>query len=368
MSRLMKRLADELAVERDEFKVAELVARQAAYLARTGAFDLAREKIARVRATFNDGRSGRVTALLMIAESLLAHFESLGPQARDRIMRAQLLGDVMRDAELIALASAWRAHVEYEASAFDVAALSLRKALGAIDDRNLAARTRCSIVLFNAQSFVGNRTRAQTWFMKGREYALADGDQASIDALLHSKASYGVAHLWVNRCRGQTDEQLLQLTRSEVKSARNLQKLVRIDAHQAFIDLSECNLCVLEGRYEDGLELLRKLKGDGPFPTRHFNQAFALLLETYCLVQVGQTDAALDSFSQTQDAVWSDLDVDDRLIAAWLIHELATADSRFGSVDLAIAALRQADEEHRVEVARVGRVFDEFEPTTTVSR
>jgi tetratricopeptide (TPR) repeat protein len=363
MSRLMQRLADQLAVERDEYRAAELVARQAAYLARTGAFDLAREKIAQVRVTFNDGRSGRVTALLMIAEALLAHFESLGPQARDRIMRAQLLGDVMRDAEVIALASAWRAHIEYEGSAFDVAALSLRKALGAMDDRNLSARTRCSIVLFNAQSFVGNRSSAQAWFMKGREHALSDGDQASIDALLHSKASYGVAHLWVNRCRGEGDDQLLQLTRSEIKSARNLQQLVRIGAHQAFIDLSECNLCVLEGRFEDGLQLLRKLKGDGPFPARHFNEDFARLLEAYCLVRIGQTDTALHSFSETRDAAWSDLDVDDRLVAAWLLHELAVADSRFGAEALAAAALRQADEEHRVEVARVGRVFDEFEPT-----
>jgi tetratricopeptide (TPR) repeat protein len=361
MSRLMQKLSERLANERDEYVAAELVAKQAAYFARIGGFEEARGRIALVRSGFNDGRSGRVTAFVMIAEALLAHYESLGENARDRIMRAQLLGDVMRDSEVIALASAWRAHIEYEASAFDVAALCIRKALSLVDEQSHGAKTRCAIVLFNAQSFVGDRDRAQAWFMQGREHALADGDQASIEALVHNKATYAVAQLWINRCRGLSDPKLERLTRLEVQSARNLQELVRIAAHQAFIDLSECNLCVLEGRYDEALDLLDKIKGRGPFPAKHFNEEFARLLCTYCLVRTGQAEAAVAEFSSIREAVWSDLDVDDRLVAAWLLHELACADGRFGLTALAAAALEQALEEHRIETDRVRRVFGEFE-------
>jgi tetratricopeptide (TPR) repeat protein len=363
MSRLMQRLAERLSVEQDEYVAAELIAKQAAYLARTGDFEGARDKVKLVRARFFDGRSGRVTALLMIAEALIAHYESLGENARDRIMRAQLLGDVMRDREIIALASAWRAHIEFEASAFDIAALSLRKALAVVDEQDHGAIARCAIVLFNAQSFVGNRETAQAWFMKGRDHALSDGDQASIDALVHNKATYGVAQLWVDRCTAREELQLGPLTRTEVQSARNLQELIRVSAHGSFIDLTECNLCILEGKFNEALALLTKLEGRGPFPAKHFNASFAGLLGTYCLMRIGESEQATDRFASVQDAVWSDLDVDDRLVASWILNELASSDNGFGSAELAAAALAQAREEHRIETDRVQRLFEEFGTT-----
>jgi tetratricopeptide (TPR) repeat protein len=360
MSRLLQRLADQLATERDEYVRGELIALQAAYLARVGDFAAARERIATVRATFFDGRSGRVTALVMIAEALLAHFESLSPGARDRAMRAQLLGDVMRDPQIIALSSAWRAHIEFEFSSFDVAALALKKALAVINDRDHSAWSRCCIVLFNALSFVGDRERAQAWFLRGHQHAVADGDQASIDALLQSKASYNVAQAWVGRCLSKDSEKLLQVARAEVASARNLQLLVRVQAHEDYIELAECNLCLLEGRYSDALEWLTKLEGSGPFPAGHFTDSVGQVMSAYCQLKLGRLDSAVATFDNVRDASWGDIDVDDRLIVCWMMRELARASPRFLSLALAEAAFQQATEEYQVEVARVSKVFSDF--------
>lgn len=355
----MQRLAQELSGETDEYKQAEIVARQAAYSARIGDFQEARALIAKVRSRFGDGRSGRVTALVMVAEGLLAHYEELSSHARDRLMRAQLLGDVMRDQEIVALASAWRAHVEYESSSFDIAAHSLRKAISAADNHDHAALSRCCIVLYNALAFVGERDSAQEYFVKGRSHALSCGDQAGIDALLHNKATYGVAQLWVQKCLGvPSAEKQLQLTRVEVESSRNLQQLVRIGAHEAYIDLSECNLCVLEGRYAAALDLLARVRSGGPYPPGHFNDDFAHLLAAYCHVREGRVSDGLAAFDLVRDASWGNLDVDDRLTVTWIGLELANADERFGSRQLAAAALSQSAEEYKVEVDRVRRLFD----------
>jgi tetratricopeptide (TPR) repeat protein len=360
MSRLLQRLADQLSIERDEYVRGELIASQAAYLARIGDFKSARERIAAVRATFYDGRSGRVTALVMVAEALLAHFESLGVEARDRAMRAQLLGDVMRDAQIIALSSAWRAHIEFEFSSFDVAALALKKALAAISDSDHSAWSRCCIVLYNALSFVGDRDRAQAWFLRGHKHAVDDGDQASIDALLQSRASYDVAHAWVGRCLQRDSEKLLLTARAEIASARNLQQLVQVQAHQDYIGLAECNLWILEGRHREAVEWLSKLDGAGPFPSGHFTESIGHVMTAYCQLSLGNLDAAVAAFDHARDASWGDIDVDDRLIVSWMTRELARASPRFLTVELAEAGFSQAAEEYQVEVARVARVFSGF--------
>lgn len=360
MSRLLQRLADQLSIERDEYVRGELIASQAAYLARIGDFESARERIATVRATFYDGRSGRVTALVMVAEALLAHFESLGVEARDRTMRAQLLGDVMRDAQIIALSSAWRAHIEFEFSSFDVAALALKKALAAIGDSDHSAWSRCCIVLYNALSFVGDRDRAQAWFLRGHKHAVADGDQASIDALMQSKASYDVAHAWVGRCLQRDSEKLLLMARAEIASARNLQQLVQVQAHQDYIGLAECNLWILEGRNREALDWLSKLDGAGPFPSGHFTESIGHVMTAYCQLRLGNLDAAVAAFDHARDASWGGIDVDDRLVVSWMTRELARASPRFLTAELAEAGLSQAAEEYQVEVARVARVFSGF--------
>jgi tetratricopeptide (TPR) repeat protein len=359
MSPLMERLAQQLSQETDEYKRAEIVAQQAAYSARVGEFGQARTRIANVRSAFGDGRSGRVTALVMIAEGLLAHYEVLGSQARDRLMRAQLLGDVMRDPEIIALASAWRAHVEYESSSFDVAAHALKKAVGSAADDHHSARSRCCIVLHNALAFVGEQVAAQEYFAKGREHAVSDGDQASIDALLHNKATYGVAHLWVQRCMGvESSDRQVKLTRLEVESSRNLQQLVQIGAHAAYIDLSECNLCVLEGRYPEALSLLERVRDGGPYPSGHFNDGLSQMLAAFCLARLNRYDEALVACGSARTASWGDLDVDDRLVVSWIVSTLAEQDERFSSRDMARAALAQAVEEYSLEVDRVRRLFE----------
>jgi tetratricopeptide (TPR) repeat protein len=281
-------------------------------------------------------------------------------EARDRAMRAQLLGDVMRDAQIIALSSSWRAHIEFEFSSFDVAALALKKALAVITDSDHSAWSRCCIVLFNAFAFVGERDRAQGWFLRGHQHAVADGDQASIDALLQSRASYDVAQAWVGRCLERDSEKLLTIARAEVASAKNLQQLVRVQAHQDYIALAECNLWLLEGRYVEALDWLSRLEGTGPFPSGHFTESTSYVMTAFCHLKLGRMDDAVAAFDQVRGASWGGIDVDDRLIISWMTRELARQSDRFIPADLAEAGFNQAAEEYQVEVARVARVFSGF--------
>lgn len=325
MSQLLSRLEDRLLVETDPNLRAESVARRACYLARVGRFDESRRDIADVRHVFGDGRNGRVTILIMIAEALGLHFEKLEHGAVDRVVRALLLAQAMKDRELTALASAWRAHLAFEESDFELAMRSVRIALQNASEVDHAAVSRCAVVLLNGFALAGDSAQSQYWFTKGRQHALAEGDQATIDALLHSRAAFGTAWLRVQRCKGEVTTADVTRMRNEISSARNLQHLTRIAAHAQYIDLCDARLQLVEGKYEGAMNILTSIRNAGPFPEGHFNQELVDLELTYCNLMRGASESISTKSSCFQKEAFDQLDADDQLCAAWLDLELSRA-------------------------------------------
>lgn len=360
MSSFLVRMDERLLVETDSVKRGELVARQAGYLARIGRFAESREKIAELRKVFGDGRSGRVTAFIMLAEGLILHYEQLGSGASDRIARAQLLGEAMRDREVVALSSAWRAHLHFESSKFEMAVRSIRTTFQNAEPNDHDARVRCSVVLFNAFAICGMRAQSQCWFMDGRDHALKDGDQASIDALLHSRAAFGVAWLRAQRCKGIEDEVAMSIVRAEVASARNLQALTRVAAHSTYIDLCDARLQIMEGRFLSAKDLLMRIRNAGPYPGGHFNQGLVELEIAYCESKINQLDAGLVRFAAMPSRELASLDIDDRLVAAWMLFELAKVDDRFGSSKEFKDQFEKLLTEYETFVEMVRTLFAEF--------
>lgn len=360
MSQLLLRIDELLLVETNPTQRAELIARQAGYMARVGRFEEARSKIAELRSVFADGRSGRVTAFIMLAEGLVIHYEQLGSTAADRIARAQLLGQAMRDREVVAITSAWRAHLEFEESKFELTARSLRLALQNAESDDHATRARCAIVLFNAFALCGQRKQSQSWFLTGRDHALSMGDQASLDALLHSKAVFGVAWLRSQTCKGIVDAGSLNMARTEISSARNLQNLTRVEAHANYINLCDARLQIMEGKFQSAKDLLMLIRNDGPYPKGHFSQGLIDLEIAYCDCRLNRIEAAVQMFASISPGSLDSLDVDDRLVVAWMTFQLAKMDDRIGFVDEVNTHLEQVLAEYDDFLEFLGTLFAEF--------
>lgn len=360
MSKLLDELEKRIAVEPDDYLRAELSAKKAAYLARTGCFDEARGEISNIRSQFGDGRSGRVTVLIMLAEGLLHHFESLGPGALDRLMRAQVLAQAGRDLELIALTSAWKAFFEFERSEFEAAARSIGLATTSALDEDHPSRSRIAAVLFTAYALCGDVANSQKQFLRGRDHALKEGDQAGLDALLHNKAVFGTARLRAQSCFDSADVGLIGFLRTEIKSAKNLQQFARIKSLAAYIDLADARLATVEGRYEYALAQLEVLQGRGPFPKGHFDAELALVEQAFCLGRLGRLDEALTRAGPALESEFSEVDVDDALVAKWQLMELAKLDVRFGSVAIRSSDVDAAKAAYLAMTEKLSRAFSSF--------
>jgi len=331
MSQLLIRLESELVSTVDPAGRAQLTAQIAANLARLGCFDEANARIASLREVYSDGRSGPVTAWIMLAEGLIHLYRDLSVAALDRLARANLLGLAMGYKELVTVASAWKAHAEFELSKFPEMFKSLQTAINHSSTESHDAHTRIAMVLSNCYMLSGDRKNAQAWFMRGREHAVKNGDQASVEALLYNRSAFGLAALRLRNCDRPASAEELQMTRSELKSSWNLQGLTQITALKNHIHLAEARLLMLEGRYASAIVQLEVVRNMTPFANHNFSQDLIDLEICFCRFSIGERDEAFAVYGSLDQSTFSTLDLDEQAVAEWMRWKLAEADARFGS-------------------------------------
>jgi tetratricopeptide (TPR) repeat protein len=346
MSQLLARLEAQQSATNDPLLLAEIKARRSCYLSRIGRFEESRFLIAELRKYFGAGQSGRISVWIMLAEGIADIFQNLGSLARDRISRAQLIALALRDRELGAITSAWKAQVEFEVSDFDVMFRSLQTAHDLSQSENTDAEIRISMVVSNGFFLCGDRANGQVWFMRSRDYALAAGDQATIDALLYNRAALGVADLRVQRCFSEVDPSLLSLVHMEVSSARNFQIITNDLSLNNLTELSKARILLMKGDFQESYAALGKIRSAGPFPKYNFSDAMIDLEVALCAVGLGRYDEAMTLCKRAQEFDFSGFDVDDQLVASWIKLELAKRDERCGSPEIQLIAFQDLSERY----------------------
>lgn len=360
MAELLQRIEKLLLVESDQKVRAVLLARKAIYLARIGRFDEAKAITTELRTRFGSGESAQITAWIMLVEAVCFLYENISPSALDRVHRAQFLSLAIKDRALIAITSAWKAHLEFERSDFSAMTVSLRIALANATDDNHDAIARLSMVMADALFLCGNRKHAQVWFMRSRSHAVASGDQASTEALLYNRAAFGTAWLRAERCISRDDSGELALIRLEVASARNFQDMTQISALSHLISLCDARLLILESEFERAIAALELVRNCGPYANYNFDQDLIDLEVTYCLKKLGRTDDALETFGRIRGNDLAGMDVDDRLVVAWLRNEVTEGDERFGDHAVQSVQLEAVRNEYRTSREALREMLIQF--------
>ncbi len=355
------RLTEELLVEVDTERRAELLARCAAHLARLGRFEEGEKMIADLRKVYADGRSGRATVWMMLSEGLLHLFKEENAQALDRITRAQVLGTAMRYPPIVALASAWKSHIEQSRSEFTKMAQSLRLAIQNATEEDHDSQTRLGLVLFNSFLICGNRPQAQKWFLRAHDRAVKNGDQASIEALLYNRATLGLADLRAERCLREMPFQDLAIARSEMESVRNLQPMLLGAIFPNYVELWLARLLVLEGRYVEAIEGFKSARQMVPLEEGDVDRKFNDLEIAFCMFNANERSAALPIFQSLEKEAFLQIHVDDRLVAEWMRWQVMVADPQFGDAQPQARLLHSLRDEYASSKEQVSNAIAEFQ-------
>lgn len=362
MSEYLSRLEAAIANEPDPAKRAELVATKAAYVARVGKFDEARQLIAEIRQQFGRGQNGRVTVRLMLAEGLMHAFESYSLEGLDRIVRAQALSTAMRSADLTALTSAWRAHCQSERSEWVGMSRSLQTALSLASERDHDALSRVGMTLANAFASCGDTARANAWYAVCRHHALEAGDRATIEAFLYNKASFAMAWLRAEACCGTPVGDLAARASREMTSARNLHELEGVSAGTPYMRLWEARALLATGQFGQAKTLLEALREESSFADYNVNPALIELEIAYCMCHLGLVDEASQRFLSSARADFSSLHSDEQLVASWLVFRLSEAAEAFGPPGECKMQLEEARQIFQSSVAELREVLAQFHP------
>jgi hypothetical protein len=326
----------------DPQALAEQQARRACSLIRCGHIDAARALIVELRRAFGDGRSGRVTVWILLAEGLDLLHGGLVAQARDKISRAQLLASAMRYPAMCSLASAWQAQFDLNAARPGSMLAALGTAIAHAASRDHESRTRISMVISNAYMLCGEFAAAQKWFLRGHHHAVESGDQASIHALLNNRAAFKLAWLRAAHCTSPVADRTLGLLRAEFRSAANLQRLLQIQGLAEPAELCEARLCLLAGDHAAAQASLLAVRDSRAGSPGAVDSGLLELELAFALSMQGDIDEALSIYESIDPIGGPTRDPGDALWAAWLAWKMSTVDGRIGDVQSLKAGLDAA--------------------------
>lgn len=350
MATLDLTLRERIAAATDPEEAQRLQAELAAYLARMGRFDAARQTLQAIPA--ERGWSAPLLACrVFLAQGLIALADEFGPDAQDRLRRAHAVAQLYGLAAPAATAAAWLGHTMFNLGHYEEMRQWHQACLAAGDDAEPTARTRVLLTTANAWRYAGDFAASDRLYASAHDEAVRQGDEAFIAAGLYNRAAYGIARLRLEAVDAPApDPQRLTQAELEIASAVHYAQGTGHAAADALQALWRARLAMLQGRAAQALPVLQHSL-DHLAEARHERLRLSLQADRLaCLAATGSAAAAAgEDRPDPQDAAI--LEADDRVVYLWQLERLCHPT---GEDAASIRDLRQrAQAAHRAETQRV---------------
>ncbi|RVU43397.1 hypothetical protein [Rubrivivax rivuli] len=362
-----QRILDKLGTERDPEARALLRVELACYWARVGEEHSAEQERQALRHEFANARSPRVSILVMVLEALQAYYGRLDPAARDRLLRANLLSKSFNALDLIALTSAWLAHVDLNQARFDSAVRELHtaiQALAQLSDGVESVRCRIALTLGDANLIVGRVQASQEWYESARLDAIAINDHAGVGAMTYNRAALRVARARFEDVAGLDSGIDRTLLRIDVDTAVNYQSAARLKSLEHLLATTRASQLVYQHKYSDALPVIEALLGTPAVTSRSAQRRLLQADLALALASVGKTAEANRALLQFVTPEADDLPIpsDD---AAVMARSAALAFALTGAPDEAQVWHERANRachDHSLVCESLGSQLQEFRP------
>ena len=311
-SRFLTQLDNQVIAANDRFARRCLLAERAAYQARLGEINLARDDLEVAKGENNLEPNVRVSILVNVADGMINYYQDMSPVANDRYQRARALAVAAGQDELQARIDSLIALLEYGLHHFDRMFRYLEEAAKKVSaDDN---QTLCRICMITGQTLhlANNYDLSIVWYQKAKYFANQAHDDASMSALLHNMASIWAVN-WRNSQLGKiatSDDP--QMARVGANSTSNFDQIIGSSALASLTPLMKAQILSLENKYEEALKIYcltlptLSLKALGGW------MSWLLADMAWCNLQLGNLDEARIGFEQSLDGLRDEYHLDDR--------------------------------------------------------
>ncbi|MBN8510469.1 MAG: hypothetical protein J0L57_17895 [Burkholderiales bacterium] len=342
-SRLLERIEAQIAAAADPVRRACWRAQRAIYLARQGSHDAVVAEVQAIRDTFGTRPQAEVTAWVSLAEAVNSFYSHPGPQALDRLKRAQALARAIGHVELQALCAAWLAHLEFNANRMETMVQHAAEALRLATPEHHAALARASLVVADAYHFAGRFDRAKDWYAAVRRHALAEGDDAMISAMLHNVAALRVNRVHLADSFGEVRSDELQRAEMETDSVESYDFGIGTLSLKSFVPLLRAQLLAVKRRFGEAILILDAVDQEPDFLPRREAQFRAE--RAWCRANIGDFELARGDIERARQCLAVASDADD---LAATHSRVASTLRMLGDLETAEAHERSSREELRL--------------------
>ncbi len=336
--RLADRLDALIARHPDAFDGDCARAERACYLARQGQYDVAAGELNLLRRRYEAQPHPAISTWLSLADGLMSHFTDLGVPARDKLRRAHALSAAGRLMPLHALSAAWLAHMDDTRMDVDSMARHLGQALHLAEPDHHAARSRANLVAAQALHSAGRLDLAMPWYQRARTHANAEGDDATISAIMFNMASIRATNMRQVALTGVGNAMEGAYALMSADATISFDARTGAVSTMPLLPLLRAQILALQGEpaqalvvYEEHLESARGMS----------RMHCAILADqAWCRSQVGQLDAARVDALAAEASLGSDTQLDDRAAthsrSAQVFTALGDAEQAQRHTDLAL--------------------------------
>ncbi len=194
-SRLLKRLDAEIAAAATAAQGAGLKVKRAVLFARHGHMSQAREELTALHLLAFQHPNPEIAAWLHYAEGLMSYYTDFSSAAQEKVARAQAMAKSADSQELDALCCAWLAQFAYLRHDLDEMLVQMAACDARASPDCHHARYRLCTVIGLAHDLTGRADLSREWYAKARAHAMADGDDASLSALMYNMAATRTAQV-----------------------------------------------------------------------------------------------------------------------------------------------------------------------------
>jgi hypothetical protein len=352
-SRLIERLDGAITASAEPLAREYLKAERAGALARLGLLADARFALSGLRTQNQRHKDALLSAWIHLVDGQIDHFDTIAPHAQAKFQRAREAADASGHAPMQALASAWLATCAFNASDWEALTRHVADALRLAEPDQHAARARVGLVLADSYRCAGDDASSQTWYLRARAHASADGDSSMISVMLHNISSMRSGQIALADAFGRADVEQARKGLLEAESTANYDWGMGVSSLSTLVPVIRAQFLVVLRRFEEAARLfddhLERARQEG----MAHREPRLLAERAWCRVKLGRVAQALADTRAAEAGATAQRDADDR---AATFARLAGIHRHGGREGLSESLQKQADvalAEHEAEQAGI---------------
>jgi len=320
VSRMEKRLDEQIARAATPHAANCLRADLAAHLARLGRFDEARQLLEPLRRGNEKKPKAELSIRLHFAEGLLAYFSSGGIISADGVQRAHALSVATGLKHLQALCAAWLANWAYARDDTTVLCRYVVESLQLAAPDDHASRARANLVVAQVLHLAGRLDLAKPWYLRAKEHATAGFDDATIGALLHNMSWHRMLVLRQAALTNADEADAGRHAMMNAESTEHFDQITGNDRWPALKPILRAQILSLQGEPGQALALYEAHLSDQDIPARW--QANLVADKARCHAVLGQVDQARQCVELALANLANEIQTDDRAATHSLLAQV----------------------------------------------